>query len=309
MAELVQRFFLAAAVALPLAFNLAFTLAGAGAAPRVEQIGGGLYAYISNSDRSANSAFLIGQHGILVVDTGLDAPEGRKLLAEIRKLSPLPIQFIVNTHYHPDHQGANGVFGSSAMVISSPFTRQRSLEMLNEIQHSQPQDRAELPTIDDFRLASETVTQQLTIYIDDDPVQIIAPGPGHTLGDVYVYFPNQRSVAMGDLFLNRASPSMDDGSAANWIHTLGTILSLPAEHFVPGHFEVATRGDVTRFRDYLGDLYSQVQRLRNSGDTLEQIKKQIDTRKYADFRQYPQYNATFAGNAEAIYQQLEQPLH
>jgi hypothetical protein len=66
---------------------------------------------------------------------------------------------------------------------------------------------------------------------------------------------------------------------------------------------------VTRFRDYLGDLYSQVQRLRNSGDTLEQIKKQIDTRKYADFRQYPQYNATFAGNAEAIYQQLEQPLH
>ena len=276
-------------------------------APRVEQIGRGLYAYVSDNDRSANSTFLIGQHGILIVDTGLDALEGRKLLAEIRKLSPLPIQFIVNTHYHPDHQGANAVFGPSAIVISSPFTRQRSLELLDEIQHSQPQDRAKLPSTADFRLATETVTQQLTIYLDDDPVQIFAPGPGHTLGDVYVYFPNQRSVAMGDLFLNRASPGMDEGSAANWVQTLDTILALPADRFVPGHFEVGARGDVTRFRDYLADLYSQVQRLRNSGATLEQVKQQIDTSKYADFRQYPQYNATFAGNAEAIYRQLEQP--
>ena len=284
-----------------------FACAPATGAPRVEQIGRGLYAYVSDNDRSANSTFLIGQHGILIVDSGLDAPEGRKLLAEIRKLSPLPVLFIVNTHYHPDHQGANAVFGPSPVVISSPFTRQRSLEMIAEIQRSQPPDRAALPSITDFRLATETFTPQLTIYLDDDPVQIIAPGPGHTLGDVYVYFPNQRSVAMGDLFLNRATPAMDDGSAANWVHTLDTILALPADRFVPGHFEAAARGDVTRFRDYLADLYSQVQRLRNSGATIEQVKQQIDTSKYADFRQYPQYNATFAGNAEAIYQQLEQP--
>jgi hypothetical protein len=42
----------------------------------------------------------------------------------------------------------------------------------------------------------ETLTQRLTIYLDDNPVDIIAPGPGHTMGDVYMFFPNQRSLTL-----------------------------------------------------------------------------------------------------------------
>ena len=124
------------------------------------------------------------------------------------------------------------------------------------------------------------------------------------MGDVYVFFPNQRSVAAGDLYMGRSSPAMDQGSVANWIQTLDTIASLPADHFVPGHFEVGSRAAFTRFRDYLADLYAQVDRLRRSGASAQQVREQIDMKKYADFRQYPQFRATFADNAESIYNQL-----
>jgi cyclase len=277
------------------------------AAPQVERLGRGLYAYVSDNDHSANSTFLIGRYGILVVDTGLNVSEGQKLLGEIRKISPLPIQFIINTHYHPDHQGGNAVVGPDAVVISSPFTRERTIQFMDRLRESQAKDgvsnRAAHEPV--FRVASETLTERLTVYLDDDPVEIIAPGPGHTMGDVYVFFPNQASVAAGDLFMNRSSPAMDQGSAANWIHTLDAILALPADHFVPGHFEVGSRETFTRFRDYLADLYGQVERLRSSGGTVEAVKQQIDMKKYADFRQYPQFQATFADNAETIYRQLE----
>ena len=278
------------------------------AAPRVEQLGPGLYAYVSDNDHSANSTFLIGRHAILVVDTGLNAVEGQKLLGEIRKLSPLPVQFIINTHYHPDHQGANAVVGPDAVVISSPFTRERTLQLMAQVSETQSKDnQAALTTPQPaFRVATQTLTRQLTIYIDDSPVEIIAPGPGHTMGDVYVFFPKQRSVAAGDLFMNRSSPAMDQGSVANWIRTLNAISELPADHFVPGHFEVASRDAFERFRSYLADLYAQVQRLHSSGATLEQVKQRIDMQKYADFRQYPQFQATFADNAESIYRSLEQ---
>jgi glyoxylase-like metal-dependent hydrolase (beta-lactamase superfamily II) len=83
--------------------------ASAWAAPRVTAIGPDLYAYISDNDGSANSTFLVGRKGILVVDTGLDATEGDKLLREIRKVSRLPVLYVINTHYHPDHQGGNSV--------------------------------------------------------------------------------------------------------------------------------------------------------------------------------------------------------
>lgn len=276
----------------------------------MEKLERNLYAYVSDNDHSANSTFLIGQHGILVVDTGLDAVEGRKLLGEIRKLSSQPIQFIINTHYHPDHQGANAVVGPDAIVISSPFTRERTLQIMAKLREGQTKSDAGAPAAAPkfaFRAASETLLERLTIYLDDDPVEIVAPGPGHTMGDVYVFFPNQRSVAAGDLYMTRSSPAMDQGSAANWIRTLDAILALPADHFVPGHFEVGTRETFTRFRDYLADLYGQVDRLHRAGASIEQMRQQIDMKKYADFRQYPQFQATFADNAESIYHQLEPP--
>src|SRR4051812_20306988 len=70
------------------------------ASASTHKIGPDLYAYISDNDASANSTFLASQQGILVVDTGLNAQEGRKLLAEIRKVSQAPVRWIVNTHYH-----------------------------------------------------------------------------------------------------------------------------------------------------------------------------------------------------------------
>src|SRR5215467_895947 len=100
---------------------LAFSFASAS----VQKIAPDLYAYISENDASANSTFLIGDSGILVVDTGLNAAEGRKLLADIRKISLLPVRWIVNTHYHPDHRGGNSVVGPEAMIISTAYTRDR----------------------------------------------------------------------------------------------------------------------------------------------------------------------------------------
>ncbi len=244
---------------------LFFCAAASFAAPKVEQLAPNLYAYVSDNDHSANSTFLVGQHGILVVDTGLNTVEGEKLLAEIRKISPLPVQFIVNTHYHTDHQGGNGIVGPDAIVITSPFTRERTMQAIAKPPAATAGAAAEPQPA--FRAATETLTQKLTIYVDDNPVEIIAPGAGHTMGDVYVYFPKQRTVSAGDLFMNNSCPAMDQGSAQNWVHTLDTIMALPADHFVPGHFDVGTRATFTRFRDYMSDLTTQVEALVRGGAT------------------------------------------
>jgi cyclase len=262
-----------------------------------------LYAYISDNDHSANSTILVGQHGILVVDTGLNATEGQKLLADIRSVSALPVKFIVNTHYHPDHQGGNGVVGPEAIVISSPFTRERTQQLMTHFTQN-PTTGTPADQRPAFKLATETVGDKLTIYMDDDPVEIIAAGPAHTMGDVYVFFPKQHTIAAGDVLMSNSSPAMDQGSAPNWIRTLDAMLALPADHFVPGHFELGTRETITRFRNYMVDLKAQVDRLNESGATAEQVRAQINMDKYKDFRQFPQFHATFADNAEAMYRQL-----
>jgi hypothetical protein len=98
---------------------------------------------------------------------------------------------------------------------------------------------------------------------------------------------------------------MDDGSVESWIHALDHVLELPLDNVVPGHFELATKSELRRFRDYLNDLYQQVQALKKTNKTLEQVRQDIHMEKYSDFRQYANYGATFADNAGVIYQQMQ----
>jgi len=265
------------------------------AAPVVKQIGPGLYAYISDNDSSANSTFLIGNRGILVVDTGSDEKEAKKILQAIRNVSSLPVQYIVNTHYHRDHQGGNAAFGPGVVIISTEWTRKRTLQLIRSLPPTQASG---------FRLAEFTFNEKITVHLDPYTAEIYFPGKAHTSGDALVYFPQQHAIAMGDLFLNRSSPAMDDGSAKNWIDALDRVLDLPLDAVVPGHFELAKASELGRFRNYLNDLYQQVLGLYQQGASVEQTRQRIHMEPYQDFRQYPQFEATFADNAVTIYQQL-----
>jgi glyoxylase-like metal-dependent hydrolase (beta-lactamase superfamily II) len=258
------------------------------ASASVHKIGPGLYAYISDNDASANSTFLVSDQGILVVDTGLNAQEGRKLLAEIRKISPAPVRWIVNTHYHPDHRGGNSVVGSDAIIISTAFTRSKAT---NSTQKSS---------------VTETVGPRgLVLFIGEHEVRMYHPGPAHTQGDLVVYFPDENAIATGDIFLTNSCPAMDDGDMENWINALDHILALPVEHVVPGHFELATKSDLQRFRNYLADLRDQVARMYAQNMPLERIQASLAMDAYKNFRQYPNYEATFKDNAATYYRQLE----
>jgi cyclase len=272
-----------------------FALAAFAATTQAQQpqkIGENLYACISENDASANSTFLVGHDGILLVDSGLNETEAGKCLTRIRNVSPLPVRYIVNTHYHLDHQGGNKVYGPDAVIVTTAFTRKRTLEMLNSTPPHFP------PTV---RPATVTFEHALTIYLAPYTAEVIAPGPGHTLGDAYVYFPQQKAIATGDLFLNGSCPAMDTGSVRNWILTLNSFLEKPVEVFVPGHFAVANRADVTFFRDYLVDLTAQVTALAAQGMPLDKIQQNIKVGKFSTLRQFPKYNATPQDNAASIY--------
>ncbi len=182
---------------------LAMVVGTALGAPSVHSLGQGLYAYISDNDASCNSVFLVGNDSILVVDTGFDAPAGEKLLAAIRAISPLPVRYIINTHYHRDHQAANGIVGPQAEVISTAWTRDRTVDFL---QHDLPRLQQQLTgdareSLAGVRYRTATITtNKADIYVGSQQVHVEFHGPAHTMGDLVVEFPTQKTVATGDFF-------------------------------------------------------------------------------------------------------------
>src|SRR5467141_3552537 len=77
--------------------------------------------------QGGNITVAIGSDGILMVDTQF-APLSDKIKAAIKAISPLPIKYIVNTHFHGDHTGGNAIFQKDgATVIAQDNIRVRLL--------------------------------------------------------------------------------------------------------------------------------------------------------------------------------------
>src|SRR5277367_5376084 len=80
----------------------------------LKKIGPNIWAAIddANGDAGANSGFVIGEDGVAVIDSFENEAAAQALLGEIRKLTPLPVKFVVNTHYHLDHVAGNRVYAN-----------------------------------------------------------------------------------------------------------------------------------------------------------------------------------------------------
>ena len=85
----------------------------------LKPLGHNVYAAIDDAkgDAGANAGFVIGDDGVAVIDTFEHAEAAEQLLSEIRKLTNLPVKFVVNTHYHLDHVAGNRVFEQAGAVV------------------------------------------------------------------------------------------------------------------------------------------------------------------------------------------------
>jgi glyoxylase-like metal-dependent hydrolase (beta-lactamase superfamily II) len=285
--------------------SLAF--AADGADFTVKKIGDGVYAAVSpdRSKAGSNAGFVVGSNGVLVVDTFVDVAPARDLLAEIRKVTNLPIRFVVNTHYHLDHTGGNAVFADAGATILAQrnlrgWLRTENLKFFGAT--PKPEDKARVEAL---VLPDETYTDAVDIYLGSRLVQVRYM-LGHTGGDSVVIVPDANVVFGGDLVWQKHLPNLIDATTSDWVKTLEKLL---ADHssatFVSGHGDVATPDDVRDFHDYLVALRDNVGKAQAAGksgqDLIDTVSAQLKD-KYGAWgfqtflpRNIPQTAAELAG--------------
>ena len=241
----------------------------------LKQVGAKVWAAIDNPAAkgvaAANGGFVIGDDGVAVIDSFASANAAKELLTEIRQRTELPIKFVINTHYHGDHVGGNGVFADAgASVIAHRNVRTWiHAENLRLIGDKAPQDIKTM--IQGITRPSVLFLDGVNLYLGDREIQVRF-FPGHTGGDSVVFVPDAGVAFAGDLLWRNMVPNMVDGTTPAWIATLDTLVKTNAQYtFIPGHGDVANARDVIAFRDYLDavrTLVSDVQRLGKTGAAL-----------------------------------------
>jgi glyoxylase-like metal-dependent hydrolase (beta-lactamase superfamily II) len=262
-----------------------------------------------------------GDEGVLVVDTGLEA-RGDELLAAIRRISDKPIRLVINTHVHPDHTGANELLArvGESLGANAPGNSGLPLATAHVLAHEKVMMRMSAPSGQTpprpfGAWPTETFFgEDKELFFNDEAIQVVYQ-PGHTDGDVLVFFRRSDVVASGDVFQTITYPVIDvarGGSVQRIINGLNRLLdiTIPKDkaeggtYVVPGHGRLSDEADVVEYRDMLTIVRDRIQDLIGAGKSLAEVKAAGPTRDY-DGR----YGATTGAwttdqFVEAVYREL-----
>ena len=170
---------------------------------QVVRVQGNVYMLVG---AGGNIVVQAADEGVLVIDTGIGA-RGADVLAAIRKISDKPIRIVINTHVHPDHTGANETIAATGKALSgnAPGNSGLALASARVLAHENVLKRMGAPSGEPSprpfgAWPTETFFgEDKEIFFNDEAIQLIHQ-PGHTDGDVLVFFRRSDVVASGDLF-------------------------------------------------------------------------------------------------------------
>lgn len=222
-----------------------------------------------------------GPDGVVLVDGGTAATATR-VLETVSGLAPGDrLRFVVNTHWHPDHTGANeALVHAGAVAIAQENTRARMREPQDPGEH-EPQVPAAPPTA----LPVVTFVDAMALHLNDGRLALLHVPEALSDGDAVAWWPEANVVHLGDLYYARGYPLVDTargGSLAGLVAALETVLARADSStvVVPGHGQPGTRADLAAYRDMLVDIGRRVRVLAEQGESLDAV---IAARPTADW--------------------------
>jgi len=213
----------------------------------LQKVTDNLYVIIGDG---GNTAFMPTSEGVILVDDkfAADAPQ---IVAKVKSVTDKPIRYVLNTHQHGDHTGGNeAMLAANAEIVIQKNAR------ANMVTGKQPG----LPHI--------TFTDESQVFLGGKEVVAKHLGRGHTNGDAVIYFPSERVLHTGDLFVVGAPycDSNNGGSIKEWDQTVQKILqTYDFDTVIPGHGPVSKRADLEKWVGTMATVRDRVRQACASG--------------------------------------------
>ncbi|MGH9140541.1 MAG: MBL fold metallo-hydrolase [Vicinamibacterales bacterium] len=221
--------------------------------PRVTKLADSVYAYeqIDPTKRTVtvNNLIVITSSGVLIAEGQGTVDNVKRLVADVARLTPQPIKFVVVGSEHGDHTGGIAAFPPGVVYLAHPFSAPR------------------------IKQPTEPITDKRVISLGGTEIDVLFLGRAHTGGDLEVYLPREKILFMSEVFSNRIFPSMANGYPSEWVETLQKAEQMDVAYFVPAHGFVDSaavmREEERNFRLALERIIAEGTRLHGRGTALE----------------------------------------
>jgi cyclase len=271
--------------------------------PQFQKIKDGIYVYVGKNFNS-NAGIVLTQEGVVLIDSGHSPTDSRAILEAVKKLTPLPIRFLIDTEPHPDHTTGHFVFSPPAVIIAhegateSMKGREReNPDRIKKLSAVSPEMRTAL---EGYRFVPPHVEyrQKTTLNLGERTFELIYLKGVHSESDTAVWLPKERvlfsasGIVVNQFNILRPFVTIPDILAASKM-----MKGLNPEHVIPGH---GTPGTVKIFEDtekYYALLLERVGTMVKAGKSLDDIKKELKMPEYEHWAT----KERFPTNVEAAY--------
>lgn len=261
----------------------------------------------ANQNFISNAAFVVTPAGVVVIDALGSPALATRLIAEIKKITPLPVTHVLVTHYHADHiyglqtfkdQGARIVAHRAALAYLNSETARLRLEVSRQELAPWVNDQTRLIQADDW------IDGDKALEVGGVRFQLKTVGPAHTPEDLVVYLPSEKILFAGDLVFRSRIPYVGQANSRHWIVALDNLLAFDTRMIVPGHGPLSgeARRDMQLTRDYLMYLRSTMGKAAKNMEPFDDAYKATD---WTLFEHLPLFRVANRMNAYNTYLLLE----
>jgi len=260
-----------------------------------------------NQNFISNAGFVVTPKGVVVVDALGSPVLAKKLIAEIKKITPQKIVAVIVTHYHADHVYGLQEFknigakiyaqGEGRNYLSSETAKQRLIASRIDFA---PWVNASTKLMG----ADVWVDQSYTLTVGGIEFKIGRVGPAHAPEDLIIYVPSEKVLFAGDLVFRGRIPFVGNADSRGWLHALDEIQALNPSIVIPGHGAYSSNPaeDILFTREYLKYLRESMTKSAVNMDPFEEAYQQAD---WSEYEGMPLFRAANRMNAYNVYLSIQ----
>jgi len=253
-------------------------------AAELVEVSDGVYARLHEG--LTNAGIIVGDESVMIIDSLRVPSFARALIEDVRKITPKPIKYVIDTHSHWDHSWGNEEF-PEATIIGHQNCRSEMLDVeaqklwMDKIVTSNEAWSEEAKTVT-ITPPAMTFNSKLSMYFGERIIELRYFGRAHTSGDIFIFLPEDKLVCTGDVAQDSGVPFMMDGYMEDWVETGRLLSELPVDRFVSGHGPVGERAALVEAKDFITDLVSGTKECINNGrdeqETVDVVLKKLNDR-------------------------------
>jgi cyclase len=242
----------------------------------------GVYALLANTPFTDNGGFVVGRNAVLVIDSQFNGEMARQIIAAVRRVTDLPIRYLVNTSALGDHVLGNYAFPTDTEIVGSRVTvnalQNLTVESLKQRMAATVANDMSVFEGTELRLPTIAFDEQWTVDLGGRRVEARFFGPGMSPSDTVVYVPEARVAWTGNLIFGAGTiPWAQSGNVARYRDTLRRFAdTYDVRTIVPGHGALTTGESILLYDRYLAQVQSDAAAAVQRAIGVEQLIEAAD---------------------------------